>query len=141
MQNWIDFSPDFPPDAQKAIKCGIFMFRADHNLADDPFKVKAHMVSATHFDLWITTPDDVRRALKNINVEEPSASKHVYEYLEAEYAEWCARTGAKPTPPIITEVVEGGPANLSDLLLNSPFAGANLDLERFKDPPRPVDLG
>ena len=30
--------------------------------------------------------------------------------------------------------------NLSDLLLNSPFAGANLDLERPKDYPRPVDL-
>jgi len=29
--------------------------------------------------------------------------------------------------------------NLSDLLLNSPFAGANLDLERSKDYPRPVD--
>jgi hypothetical protein len=31
--------------------------------------------------------------------------------------------------------------NLSDLLLNSPLAGANLDLERSKDYPRPVDLG
>jgi hypothetical protein len=31
--------------------------------------------------------------------------------------------------------------NLSDLLLNSPFAGANLDLERSKDHPRSVDLG
>ena len=30
--------------------------------------------------------------------------------------------------------------NLSDLLLNSPFAGADLDLERPKDYPRPVDL-
>lgn len=31
--------------------------------------------------------------------------------------------------------------NLSDLLLNSPFAGANLHLERSQDYPRPVDLG
>lgn len=31
--------------------------------------------------------------------------------------------------------------NLSDLLLNSPFAGANLDLDRPKDYPRQVDLG
>ncbi len=31
--------------------------------------------------------------------------------------------------------------NLSDLLLNSPFAGANLDLERSKDHPPTVDLG
>ena len=43
-------------------------------------------------------------------------------------------------------VVESRPSperfdNLSDLLLNSPFAGANLDLERSKDYPRPVDLG
>jgi hypothetical protein len=30
--------------------------------------------------------------------------------------------------------------NLSDLLLNSPFARANLDLERSKDYTRPVDL-
>lgn len=31
--------------------------------------------------------------------------------------------------------------NLSDLLLNSPFAGADLDLDRCKDYPRAVDLG
>jgi len=31
--------------------------------------------------------------------------------------------------------------NLSDLLLNSPFAGADLDLERSNDYPRQVDLG
>ncbi len=31
--------------------------------------------------------------------------------------------------------------NLSDLLLSSPFAGANLDLERSKDEPRTIDLG
>ena len=30
--------------------------------------------------------------------------------------------------------------NLSNFLLNSPFAGAGLDLERSKDYPRPVDL-
>ena len=44
-----------------------------------------------------------------------------------------------------TSAAELGPAhqrfdNLSDLLLNSPFAGANLDLERSKDYPRQVDL-
>ena len=31
-------------------------------------------------------------------------------------------------------------ANLSDLLLNSPFTGAGLDLERCKDYPRPVEM-
>ena len=30
--------------------------------------------------------------------------------------------------------------NLSDLLLNSPFAGANLNLERSQDPPRQVEI-
>jgi Arc/MetJ-type ribon-helix-helix transcriptional regulator len=30
--------------------------------------------------------------------------------------------------------------NLSDLLLHSPFAGADLDLERSRDFPRSVDL-
>jgi hypothetical protein len=141
MQDWIEFSPNFPPDPKKAIRSGVFTFRAHHNLADDAFKLKALMVSKSNFDLWITTPDNLRQALKNINAEEPSASKRVYEYLEAEYAAWCARTGARPRPPIYKEVFEGGPANLSDLLLNSPFAGADLDLERFKDPPRSVDLG
>ena len=32
------------------------------------------------------------------------------------------------------------PANLSELLLHSPFAGADLNLERLVDYPRPVDL-
>jgi hypothetical protein len=142
MQDWIDFGEDFPLDAQKAIRCGVFMFRADHNLADDAFKVKALMVSKSHFDLWVTTPDDLRQAQRNIKAEEPSASKRVYEYLERKYAEWCARTGTRPTPPIFKEVFEGGPANLSDLLRNSPFAEAtDLNLERAKDYPRPVDLG
>jgi hypothetical protein len=30
--------------------------------------------------------------------------------------------------------------NLSDLLLNSPFSGANLNLERCQDYPRPVEI-
>ena len=35
---------------------------------------------------------------------------------------------------------DGNFANLSDLLLNSPFAGADLDLERSRDLPRTVDI-
>ena len=31
--------------------------------------------------------------------------------------------------------------NLSDLLLGSPFAGANLNLDRSTDKPRTIDLG
>lgn len=44
---------------------------------------------------------------------------------------------AAPEPSLIHERFD----NLSDLLLNSPFAGANLDLERSEDYPRPVGLG
>jgi hypothetical protein len=33
-----------------------------------------------------------------------------------------------------------GVSNLSDVLLNSPFAGSNLNLERVQDYPRPTDL-
>jgi hypothetical protein len=38
--------------------------------------------------------------------------------------------------------IEGGSKfkNLSDLLLNSPFAGADLDLERSRDLPRDIDI-
>ena len=35
---------------------------------------------------------------------------------------------------------DGRFANLSDLLLNSPFAGAELDLERSGELPRSVDI-
>lgn len=44
---------------------------------------------------------------------------------------------AKPRPqPAAT----GKFTNLAELLLNSPFAGAGLDLERARDYPRSVDL-
>ena len=41
-----------------------------------------------------------------------------------------------PEPPAVQKRFD----NLSDFLLNSPFAGANLDLKRFGDFPRPVDF-
>jgi len=43
--------------------------------------------------------------------------------------------GVPPTPPCSTQA-----ENLSDLLLNSPFAGAGLNLERSRDYPRPTEL-
>ena len=43
-------------------------------------------------------------------------------------------------PPADARPIQERFENLSDLLLHSPFAGANLDLERSKDHPRPVDL-
>lgn len=45
-----------------------------------------------------------------------------------------AAGGYSDSPPSIEA------SNLSDLLLNSPFAGANLDLERVQDYPRPTEL-
>ncbi len=48
---------------------------------------------------------------------------------------------------VLAEHAAGEPApagkrfdNLSDLLLNSPFAGANLNLERSHDHPRPAEI-
>ncbi|MFN0104470.1 MAG: hypothetical protein ACKV2U_20585 [Bryobacteraceae bacterium] len=49
-----------------------------------------------------------------------------------------AAVDREPTPPLAARKRFD---NLSDLLLNSPFAGASLDLERSKDYPRLVDLG
>ncbi len=41
-------------------------------------------------------------------------------------------------PPALSRLPKA--TNLSDLLLNSPFAGAGLDLERTQDYPRPTEL-
>jgi hypothetical protein len=43
--------------------------------------------------------------------------------------------GVRASPPYTTKA-----KNLSDLLLNSPFAGASLNLERSRDYPRPTEL-
>lgn len=43
--------------------------------------------------------------------------------------------GVPASPPSSTKA-----KNLSDLLLNSPFAGASLNLERSRDYPRPTEL-
>jgi hypothetical protein len=56
------------------------------------------------------------------------------EYLQELVAREAGLSGEAQQPSKLFD-------NLSDLLLNSPFAGANLDLERPKDYPRPVDLG
>ena len=56
------------------------------------------------------------------------------EYLQELAAREAGLSGDVEQPPKQFD-------NLSDFLLNSPFAGANLDLERPKDDPRPVDLG
>ena len=41
---------------------------------------------------------------------------------------------------LLTALPSAQENNLSDLLLKSPFAGANLNLERYQDFPRQLDL-
>ena len=57
------------------------------------------------------------------------------DYLQALVAKEAGLPAGAETGPIHKRF-----DNLSDLLLNSPFAGANLDLERSKDYLRPVEL-
>lgn len=40
----------------------------------------------------------------------------------------------------VSQPAASTPESLSELLLNSPFAGANLNLERARDYPRPADV-
>jgi plasmid stability protein len=80
-------------------------------------------------NLTITLPDEEVPALKaRATARGVSAEQYALEVLEQDLAAgepWAARRFD----------------NLSDLLLNSPFAGANLDLERSKDQPRTIDPG
>jgi hypothetical protein len=56
----------------------------------------------------------------------------LYDYLQEIVTREAALSAALPSS------TKAG--NLSDLLLNSPFAGANLNLERSQDYPRPTEL-
>lgn len=56
----------------------------------------------------------------------------LHDYLEEIVTK--AATDSPNSPPSTKA------GNLSDLLLNSPFAGANLDLERAQDYPRSSEL-
>jgi hypothetical protein len=60
-----------------------------------------------------------------------SAEEIIFEALQA-----TERGGLTSTPAHPSRF-----ANLSDLLLNSPFAGADLDLERSTDQPRSPEIG
>jgi hypothetical protein len=80
-------------------------------------------------NLTIKLPDEDVAALKaKATARGVSAEQYALEVLEHDLADHL-----RPAPRRFN--------NLSDLLLNSPFAGANLDLERSKDQSRPVDLG
>jgi plasmid stability protein len=82
-------------------------------------------------NLTIKLPDEDVQPLKTKAAARGiSAEEYALEVLEQNLAVGAAR---RPAPRRFD--------NLSDLLLSSPFAGANLDLERSKDHPRTVDLG
>jgi hypothetical protein len=82
-------------------------------------------------NLTITLPDEEVPALKaKATARGVSAEQYALEVLEQDLAAASeARTAQRRFD------------NLSDLLLSSPLAGANLDLKRSEDQPRTVDLG
>jgi plasmid stability protein len=81
-------------------------------------------------NLTITLPDEEVRVLKaKAAARGVSAEQYALEVLEHDLA---AADNSFPSAKRFN--------NLSDLLLSSPFSGANLDLERSKDQPRTVDL-
>jgi len=83
-------------------------------------------------NLTITLPDEEVPALKaRATARGVSAEQYALQVLEHDLA---AAAEPRPASPRRFD-------NLSDLLLSSPFAGANLDLERSKDHPRAIDLG
>lgn len=81
-------------------------------------------------NLTIELPDQAVKVLRaKATARGVSAEQYALEVLEHDLA------ASEPSPaPRQFD-------NLSDLLLSSPFAGANLDLERSKDQPRAIDLG
>jgi plasmid stability protein len=80
-------------------------------------------------NLTITLPDEEVPALKaRATARGVSAEQYALEVLEQDLA---------AAEPQVARQFD----NLSDLLLSSPFAGANLDLERSEDQPRTIDLG
>jgi plasmid stability protein len=82
-------------------------------------------------NLTIKLPDeDVQALTAKATARGVSAEQYALEVLEQDLA---AAAEPRPAPRRFD--------NLSDLLLSSPFAGANLDLERSRDHPRTIDLG
>jgi plasmid stability protein len=80
--------------------------------------------------LTIKLPDEDVQALKaRATARGVSAEQYALEVLEHDLA---AADNSFPSARRFN--------NLSDLLLSSPFAGADLDLERAKDQPRAIDL-
>lgn len=82
-------------------------------------------------NLTIQLPDEEVPALKaRATARGVSAEQYALLVLEQDLA-------AAAEPRITQRRFD----NLSDMLLSSPFAGANLNLERSTDKPRTIDLG
>jgi len=82
-------------------------------------------------NLTIPLPDDeVLALMAKATARGVSAEQYALEVLERNLA-----VATEPQP------AQKRFDNFSDLLLNSPFAGANLNLERFGNQPRTIDLG
>jgi hypothetical protein len=80
-------------------------------------------------NLTIELPDQDVQVLKaKATARGVSAEQYALEVLEQDLAATETRLAPRQFD------------NLSDLLLSSPLAGANLDLERSKDQPRTIDL-
>jgi hypothetical protein len=80
-------------------------------------------------NLTIELPDQDVQVLKaKATARGVSAEQYALEVPEQDLA----ATETRPAPRQFD--------NLSDLLLGSPFAGANLNIERSKDQPRKIDL-
>jgi hypothetical protein len=82
----------------------------------------------------MTITIDIRPEVQAELARQAAARGQAMEAVAAALLEEAVHLPANATP------AHGRFDNLSDLLLNSPFAGAGLNLERSKDPPRPVDL-
>jgi len=87
-------------------------------------------------NLTVHIPDEAVPALRAKASGVPLEAFAERVLLERIHEEGTHASGADETRPAHRRF-----DNLSDLLLNSPFAGANLDLARSKDQPRPVAFG
>ena len=69
---------------------------------------------------------------KSLSAQAHERGVSLYDYLQEIITREAGLAAASPSAT--------GASNLSDLLLNSPFAGADLNLERSRDYPRPTGI-
>jgi hypothetical protein len=117
----------FVPASAKADESGgnIFEFRLAYTDS------RVNLKEENAMNLTIQLPDEEVPVLKaKATARGVSEEQYVLQVLEQDLA-------AAVEPQAARRRFD----NLSDLLLSSPFAGANLDLDRSRDQPRTIDLG